>query len=446
MPTGDTIVAWASPSGRSARALVRASGPACPGLLERCFTPAPRGRGAVPSRLALADGLELPVLLLRMVAPASYTGEESFEVLLPGNPELVRRVLDRLTAEPGVRHAGPGEFSARALLNDRITLEQAEGVLALILARRDDELAAAKGLACGHSGERYRGWSEEIATLLALVEAGIDFTDQEDVVPIDAATLRARLSSLAREIEGFLGGAGGRESRRDVPRVVLAGAPNAGKSTLFNALLGRTRSVASPSPGTTRDVIEEELHLEHEGLAGSPVALADLPGLDAPPDEVGRAAQDAARRAIADADLLIWCDPTGRFESGPEVVSGQSRIIRVRTKSDLPGAAGPSDAIDLCALDGWNLATLRRAIADGVAALAPSALSAVAPRHAHASAEALVQLRGAETSAGEEGSLDSPELVASALRSALDAFDDLAGRISPDQVLGRIFSAFCVGK
>ncbi|MBM4108624.1 MAG: hypothetical protein FJ255_07400 [Phycisphaerae bacterium] len=438
MPLGDTIVAWASPAGGSARALVRASGPACPGLLQRCFTPAPKGRGAVPSRFALADGLELPVLLLRMVAPASYTGEESFEVLLPGNPELVRRVLDRLTSEPGVRHAGPGEFSARALLNERLTLEQAEGVLALILARRDDELDAARRLLDGRTGDRYRDWSERLATLLALVESGIDFTDQEDVVAIDPATLRERIAGLIGEIEGLAGGAGGREAGREMPRVVLVGAPNAGKSTLFNALLGRRRSVASPTPGTTRDVIEEPLHLEHEGLADAPVLLADLPGLDAPRDGVGRAAQDAARAAIADADLLVWCDPAGRFEAGPVAAPAGARTIRVRTKADLPGA--PADAVSICALDGWNLGALRRAIADGVASNAPSALAAVAPRHARSLADALDRLREARRAA------DTPELVAVALRSALDAFDDLAGRVSPDQVLGRIFSAFCVGK
>jgi tRNA modification GTPase len=382
------------------------------------------------------------VLLIRLPAPRSYTGEESFEVLMPGNPNLVGRVVELLTANPGVRPAGPGEFSARALLNDRLTLDRAEGVLALITARREDELRAARRLSEGEAGERYRDWSGRIANLLALVEAGIDFTDQEDVVPITPAELSMRLRTLADELETYAGGAAGREARRDLPRVVLAGEPNAGKSTLFNALLGRRRVVSSPEAGTTRDVIEETWL--PAGPGGPEVILCDLPGLDESAggacdvERANRAAQQAARAAIERADLVVWCDPSGRFESAT------GRAVRVRTKADQPGPA--SADLSVCALDGWNLEALRRAIADSVDAAAPSALSAVAPRHARALAQASSCLRRAESLVGEGLVPASPELVAAELRRALDAFDDLAGRVSPDQVLGRVFAAFCVGK
>lgn len=437
MPVGDTIVAWASAPGRSARAIVRASGPACPELLSRCFEATPEGRGAGVSRLRLGEGLELPVLLVRLESPGSYTGEESFEVLLPGNPLLVERAVGLLASQPGVRLAGPGEFSARAVLNNRLTLDQAEGVLALISARRDEELEAARRLLGGESGRRYRDWSERIATLLALVEAGIDFTDQEDVVPIAPKELSHRLRTLVEEIEGEIGGAAGREPVRAVPRVVLAGEPNAGKSTLFNALLGRERVVSSPTPGTTRDVIEEVWR--PEGVGGPEVLLCDLPGLDAAEDEAGRASQSAARRAIDRADLVVWCDPSGRFAAAPE------RALRVRTKGDLPGG-GSAAELSICALDGWNLGALRRAVVERVEALGPSALSAVAPRHARALSRASECLRSADSLVGGGRAPDSPELVSAELRGALDAFDDLTGRVDPDEVLGRIFAAFCVGK
>src|SRR5690606_10734140 len=296
------------------------------------------------ARFVMAESprrLTLPVLLMTFVGPRSYTGEDAAEFLVPGSPVLLERVLARLASQPGVREAAPGEFSARAYLNEKLTLEQAVGVAALLSAQSEAELAAARGLLEGHAGERYRGWSEELATLLALVEAGIDFTDQEDVVAIAPAELASRLKVLLGQIEGALQAAGGAERPALLPRVVLAGAPNAGKSTLFNALLGRRRAVTSDVAGTTRDVLEETLDLAAEIPGGGQILLVDLAGLDAglttPREDVRSQveaeAQRQARDAIAAADVIVHCDPAGRFVLDLPHAGGARPTIRVRTKA-----------------------------------------------------------------------------------------------------------------
>ncbi|HRQ72104.1 MAG TPA: 50S ribosome-binding GTPase [Phycisphaerales bacterium] len=443
MRTGDVIVAVASPHGRSARAIVRLSGAGVERALAVVLADAPpSSAGMHACLLRVADRLTIPCLALRFVAPASYTGEDSVEVQLPGNPALVERTLAVLLAVDGVRLAEPGEFSARAYLNGRLTITQAEGVAATIAARSRDELDAARRLLSGDTGERYGAWADEIATLLALVEAGVDFADQEDVVPIVPGDLRRRLGALVGEIGAELHGEfRARLGASDRATVALVGPPNAGKSTLFNALLGRRRAVVSDVAGTTRDALREPLDLSQDAPGAPTVDLLDLPGLDGVahgPIDAG--AQRGARASLGAVDAIIHCDPTGRFasiEGAPAAVP----ILRVRTKADLPGRGGGGLAV--CALDGWNLGPLRRAIADAVGAPAGSML----PRHRRALAFALRGLEDAGSlTANDAHSLGAPELVADALRSALDAIGGLTGRITPDDVIGRVFASFCVGK
>jgi len=474
MNLADTIIAAATGPGRSARAVVRLSGPGVEAALRE-ITRASLARGASVVRLSLAihphetdqnqadhaeisSRGELPALVLRSFAPHSYTGEDTAELLIPGNPSFVDRVLTRLTSVTAttVRLAEPGEFTARAYLHGKLNIEQAEGVAATIAARTIEELDAAKDLLGGGVGRLYHAWADETATLLALVESGVDFSDQEGVVAIAPDRLRARLKAIINAIEVFTGGSAGAEARSHRPTVVMVGAPNAGKSTLFNALLGRSRAVVSPQAGTTRDVLREPLDLTRELPGASIVDLIDLAGLDttidAPFDApVEVQAQRAARDIIARADAAIYCDPSGVF-SLQNALANVGTIIRVRTKADLPApsanARPTSDEaahhLLVCALDGWNLATLKRAIADVSGGTRGASIAALLPRHRRALAATLYAL-GDALSLVEQSTRDQA-IIADTLRAALDSLGELVGRISPDDVLGRIFSTFCVGK
>jgi tRNA modification GTPase len=446
-----TIAAIATPPGGSGRAIVRLSGRDVDGVLRRLTGVGLGARGVgrvvvpVPPR-ASPDGPEptellLPAMLVSMPGPGSYTGEDSAELLVAGNTELVQRLLD-VVLEAGARLAGPGEFTARAFLAGRLTIGQAEGVAALIAAERDDELELGRRLLSGEVGERHAGWAARIADLAGLVEAGVDFTDQEDVVPISASALRAGLASIRAEIEAEVGGAGTTEPRSDDPSVVIVGPPSAGKSTLFNALLGWERAVVHESPGTTRDVLVEPLDLSGVSAIGVTVRLADLPGLD--PLVSGRvdgSAQRVAWAAIERADLILHCDPTGRFDM-PGLPA--TPTVRVRTKADLGAADKEGAGLAVCALDGWHLGSLRRAIADH----AGGALGrGIVPRHRRAFTSAVQFLEEAIDAIGaDEGGLREPELVAASIRGALDEVGSVCGRVTPDDVLGRVFAGFCVGK
>jgi tRNA modification GTPase len=380
---------------------------------------------------------------------------------VPGNERLIERLIERFASCEGVRRAHPGEFSARAYLAGKMTVEQAEGIAAMIAAEHEEELDAARSLRDGVAGERHRALAEELATLLALVEAGIDFTDQEDVVAIDAATLASRLDRVLATIGAWGVQPSEDASRGAMARVAIVGVPNAGKSTLFNALLGRMRAVASPEAGTTRDVIEEPLDLGRFRPGAGVVLLADLPGLDdllaRRKGEVERAAQDLAMQAVRRSDAMVWCDPTGRFleHALPEGVSraiaamGAGRVVRVRTCADRPGAAG-AEHLAVCALDGTNLASLGRAIADA-ATLGGGrrGLAAVLPRHRAALLACVTQAGEAHrmaSRASDPTRLEQAEELAELLRGAVEAVGELAGRMSPDDILGRVFSTFCVGK
>jgi tRNA modification GTPase len=471
MPLGDTIAAIATAPGRSERALVRLSGPAVDHVASTLLgAPADEAHArAAAARLSLSDSLHLPVLTLRAWAPRSYTGEDTLEILLPGNPHLVERVLERLLTVQGVRLASPGEFTARAYLNGKLSLDQAEGVAAVIAAENDEQLAAARDMLSGRTGGVYRTWAEELTTLLALVEAGIDFADQEDVVPIAPRQLAARITRLTEDIEAHLGASAGAEVSTTLPRVVLAGPPNAGKSTLFNVLLSRRRAVVSDVAGTTRDVLEEPLDLTGAIPGGREVMLVDIAGLDeslARQSRTDAAAQRQAAEVLERADVVVYCDPAGRFgpltparTERPPTLTGGPPTIRVRTKADLPspvpatspatpGAAGPaSPGIPVCAIDGWNLPVLRRAIADAACARRSAGIAALLPRHRREMSQAALALRDASGAIdGEARALAQPEIIAGSLRAGLDALGELSGRVSPDDVIGRIFATFCIGK
>lgn len=450
MRNSDTIVARASAAGIAPRAVIRISGAACSGLLGSLTGSGLGPRGVTRRRISLAQaGIPgaIPCLVFAMPQPASYTGEDTAEVQVAGSEELVRRLLAAATSIHGVRLAEPGEFTARAYLAGRLTVEQAEGVAAIIAARNADQARAARVLLAGGAGDRYRDWVDALANLLALVEAGIDFTDQEDVVAISPDALSSAIGGvLSRAAEWA--GADHRSTPRgpgSLPVVALIGPPNAGKSTLFNALLARLRAVTSPRAGTTRDVLVEPLDLTGVSPGASEVSLMDLPGLDSSGlSAPERAAQDAARRAVLDADVLVHCDPSGRFDIA---IDHSGPVVRVRTQID---RAWDSDhvgsALGVCALDGRGMDTLRRAVADAVWGAGESPLAA-APRHLRAVSAAIDHLHAAlALIVPGSRALAWPETIAAELRSAIDSLGELVGNVTPDEVLGRLFRSFCVGK
>ena len=441
-----TIVAVASPPGASARGIVRTSGTRSwthvrAMLADGDAPPSMPSRGVWAARLASPP---IPVIIVSMPGPSSATGEDCVEIHAPGNPLLLERLVDALVAgsRGDARRAHPGEFSARAVLSGAATLADADRVAHAIAAETDAQLQAARALEHDAPARAAAEDAEALAGTLALVEAGIDFTDQEDVVAIAPGDLRRRLEALVHEVHAIVGAAAGEEADRALPRVVLAGRPNAGKSTLFNVLLGRPRAVVSPIAGTTRDVLEEELT-----LGESRVLLCDCAGIEEARamGVVAEAMQQRTRDAIEHADVVLWCDPSGRFDAA-DLPPTRARLIRVQTKADMAHsrANARGEAIEVSALDGFNVATLRRAIDDQAWGSGRTTRTLPA-RHRRALTTAASGLRRAcEASAGER--LRDPEVVASHLRGALDALGELTGRLTPDDVLGRVFATFCVGK
>ncbi len=461
MPPGDCVVdlsavilAVASPPGRAPRGLVRLSGPDVFDLLDPHLelggSRRPPRPGLHRARLHL-DGLDLPATALLFRGPRSYTGQDAAELQLPGQPPLLERIVDGLLASSAARglearRAEPGEFTARAFFLGRMTLTQAEGVAATIAAANDAQLRAASHLRRGRLGALAQELADDLAETLALVEAGIDFTDQEDVVPIAPAPLRRGLGAARDRLDAQLRSAVGMEQLEAIPWVVLSGRPNAGKSTLFNALLGRPRAVVSELPGTTRDVLAEPLALRTpRGTAE--VMLVDLAGADEADSPLSRLAQAAAARAAARAELVLLCVP-----AGDETPPPREGVLLVRTKADLAAPSADPAGIAVSARTGAGLDALRERIAlrvaDRAVSLAADALG-LQPRHESALRSARRRLEEAAAllePAADGGPLIDQELVAASLRAALDDLGELSGRVTPDEVLGRIFRRFCVGK
>ncbi|MEO0514557.1 MAG: GTPase [Planctomycetota bacterium] len=444
----DTIVAVSSPPGQSARGLIRLAGPEAFHIVQQLVEALPTPRRLGAARLRHADLPAIPVFAACFPGPASYTGGDVAEMQLPGHPALLDRVI-HAALRLGARLAERGEFTFRAYTAGRLDLTQAEGVAATIHAVSDGQLAAAAHLREGELARFSARHVDRLGNLLALVEAGIDFVDQEDVVPIAPGVLAEALAGLRQELSQLLANSRSWGSVEALPRVVLVGPPSAGKSTLFNALLGHPRAVIDAAPGTTRDVLAEPM-----ALADGEVMLVDLAGLEDAASSLNRAVQRQARDAIRDADLLVVVGDMSLIETP------HCPRLYVQTKCDLAvapakPAQSPSDTsasppLRVSGVTGEGLDTLRQAITEHLGQRAVSIqaeLLALQPRHESALRDALDGLADADQHVDPTAhALDEIELVAGAMRQALDQLAGLGGQLTPDDVIGRVFSTFCVGK
>jgi len=432
----DTIFAPATAAGRAAVAVVRLSGPGAKAAVQALAGEVPEARRASVRRLRDGSGGEIDeALLLWFPGPGSYTGEDAAEFHVHGGQAVMTALLEALSAL-GLRLAEPGEFTRRAFENGRLDLAQAEGVADLVDAETDAQRRQALEQLGGRLSEVQARWREALTGALAMFEAAVDFPDEE--VPADVAS-RARpiLEGLIEELDAAAADAVRGDRVRQGYRIALLGAPNAGKSTLLNALAKRDAAIVTATPGTTRDIIEVPLV-----LGGYKVIVADTAGIRATADEIEA---EGVRRAEAwgqGADLRIWL-VDGLGDPRP-AVPDSIRIgdLILLTKRDLgeghPGLPGspftaksPNDVA-------WVEGLLTEAVIEALSGAEPPAATRL--RHRELLVEAAERLRHALTQD------EALELAAEDVRLAARALDRITGRIDPEQVLGRIFSTFCIGK
>ena len=454
MDTTSVILAIATPPGHSMRGILRISGRACFPLLDPHVQPKEEWtRGVRTSRLVI-DNIDLPVTLMIFPGSGSYTGEPSIELQLPGNPTLLERCLEGLiqsAQRQGIdaRRAEPGEFTARAFFNGRLSLTEAEGVAATIAARSDAELQAAQWLYQGELGHFAQNIADVVLETRALLEAGIDFTDEEDVRAIDPVDLHQRIQFAATQLEDRLSRCVGLEQLQAIPWVVITGPPNAGKSTLFNTLLDRSRAVVSSQPGATRDVLTAPLTIS-TSHGPAEVMLVDLAGTDDPDESTLQwMMQEAAQAAKLRAELIIQCFPSDQPFDG---AGTDPNAISVITKSDICSVQQQTSRLRISAHTGEGIEDLRNMIAQRLSdrAVSMSAESAaLQPRHEAALCQSLKHLKHAlalSAQASSSDRIDHPELIAADLHSALDELALLTGETTADDILDHVFAKFCIGK
>jgi tRNA modification GTPase len=471
----DTIVAAATAPGRGGIAIVRVSGPDAPRIAASMLGSLPVPRVATHARFrgaasdgasdgasdasdasgdAAADAIDSG-LALYFPAPHSYTGEHVLELHGHGGPVVVEALI-RAVLALGARRAQPGEFTQRAYLNGKLDLAQAEAVADLIDAASDAAARAARRSLDGDFSRRVLALGEALAELRALVEAGIDFAD-EAIEALSTESLQARLGAITAQLQALR--AASRQGRllTEGMTVVIAGRPNAGKSSLLNRLAGHDAAIVTATPGTTRDLLRERIVLD-----GMPLQVLDTAGLRTASDEIEAEGIRRARGAMARADRILFVidaaadpDATGYLEERALLPAGVP-VTLLFNKIDL---AAPAAAESKAASDGVTAEPPRLRLSaltgEGFEALAThlkacvgfegGGSGALSARARHMEALALVD-DGVAEAARLLATREAPELVAEELRRAQQALGDIVGAQSSDELLGRIFARFCIGK
>ena len=428
----DTIFATATARGKSGVAVIRISGPSAFSAARLVAGTLPEPHVARLRKLTGSDGSVLDeTLVLVFPEGQSFTGEETVEFQLHGSTATVSAVLDRLAGLEGLRLAEPGEFTRRALENGRLDLAQVEGLADLIDAETDAQRRQALRVFSGGLGELCEGWRKNLIRAASLVEATIDFADED--VPIDVTPeVRVLLETVRAELEDEISGIGIAERIRDGFEVAIVGAPNAGKSTLLNALAGREAAITSDLAGTTRDVIEVRMDLR-----GLPVTILDTAGLRDADDEIEKIGVERALERARHADVRVFLDDGSTIYSRIEVLDHD---IRVSAKGDLcPDAPNP-----VSGKTGLGVDRLVNQLSDILENRAACAATATRNRHRLAFEGAKRSLDAAL--AGIDNRPDQAELVAEEIRRAVRALDSLIGRVDVEHLLDEIFSSFCIGK
>ena len=446
----DTIAAQATAAGEGGVAIVRISGPDCARILERVFK-AKSGKPLQNRMLTFGfvmDGEQIvdEAMAVFMRAPYTYTREDVAEIQCHGSQALVRRIL-MLLLQAGARMAGPGEFTSRAFLNGRIDLAQAEAVMRMIRAGSDRAMRSAIRQMEGGVSAFVKKAREDIITLLAALSAAVDFPDEVE----ETQTAGEIIASCRKISEKLLAACDPRCGRIEDEglRVVLCGRPNAGKSSLLNALLGGERAIVTDVPGTTRDTLTESVQ-----LSGVRVLLTDTAGLRETGDAVEKIGVERARQALAEADVrvLVLDGSCPLTEEDHQTLCGLEPQLIVVSKGDLPASLtladiqkmfGQTPVVTVCAPRGEGLDALEMALAQFIPEDGAESSALSQTRHVEAAKRACASLNDAVSALQDDMPLD---LAAVDLSAALDALGEITGETMNEQVIDQVFARFCVGK
>jgi tRNA modification GTPase len=438
----DPIAALATPPGRSALALIRLSGTGAFSVAARVvrgFTTDPPRRANLAAFYSPDGELIDRGIYVAFPGPHSYTGEDLVELSCHGGLQVPGRLLAALQAA-GARPAAPGEFTRRAVLNGKLDLVQAEAVGDLIDATAPAQATSALRQLEGGLSRRLGALREALIQVEALLSYDIDFPE-EDEGAVPPARIAAEIEGVSTRIRHLLATAPSAERLREGALLVFAGRPNAGKSSLFNALLGSERALVTELPGTTRDAVEA-----YTDFLGWPVRLADTAGLWDASNRLDRLGVEVSHRYVSSADLVLLCVEAGRPMGEDEAAIARDRpVLLVRTKADL--TTEPGEGLAVSVVSGEGLEPLRRFAAERMFS-ERIALSDLEPgltreRHRLALGRAQAALSSAIPHLGRDG---DAVLAAHHVREAAGALDELLGAVDIEEVLDRVFGSFCVGK